>query len=141
MVGDAALASDTVRDILDRSDGNPMFAVELVKAVRGGVVGVPDSLDAAIEARLDQLDREDRLILCTAAVLGSEVPIAMLAELVDATVVRMLLVPAVLQLLGDRAWSLPRWLDRLLPQLHVEGHPEVELPQQRGEPVVELQPV
>jgi RND superfamily putative drug exporter len=47
------------------------------------------------------------------------------AILVDATVVRMLLVPAVLQLLGHRAWALPAWLDRLLPHLHVEGRPEV----------------
>ena len=43
------------------------------------------------------------------------------AILVDATVVRMLLVPAVMQLLGRRAWWLPSWLDRRLPQLHVEG--------------------
>ncbi|WP_329565491.1 MMPL family transporter [Kitasatospora sp. NBC_01266] len=41
--------------------------------------------------------------------------------LVDATVVRLLLVPAVLTLLGDRAWWLPRWLDRVLPNLNVEG--------------------
>jgi RND superfamily putative drug exporter len=62
------------------------------------------------------------------------------AILVDATVVRMLLVPAVLQLLGDRAWSLPRWLDRRLPQLHVEGRPDVDVPAQRDEQVGELQP-
>ena len=41
--------------------------------------------------------------------------------LVDAFVVRMTLVPAVLALLGARAWALPRWLDRLLPDLDVEG--------------------
>jgi RND superfamily putative drug exporter len=41
--------------------------------------------------------------------------------LVDAFVVRMTLVPAVMVLLGDRAWSLPRWLDRLLPNLDIEG--------------------
>ena len=46
------------------------------------------------------------------------------AILVDATVVRMLLVPAVMQLLGRRAWAVPRWLDRALPALHVEGRPE-----------------
>ena len=38
------------------------------------------------------------------------------AILVDATVVRMVLVPGVMQLLGDRNWWLPRWLDRLIPQ-------------------------
>ncbi|OMQ16115.1 hypothetical protein A7K94_0204715 [Modestobacter sp. VKM Ac-2676] len=39
----------------------------------------------------------------------------------DAFVVRLTLVPAVLQLLGERAWWLPRWLDRLLPRVDVEG--------------------
>lgn len=40
---------------------------------------------------------------------------------VDAFIVRMTLVPAVLQLLGDRAWRMPRWLDRILPAFDVEG--------------------
>ncbi len=40
---------------------------------------------------------------------------------VDAFLVRMTLVPAVMTLLGHRAWWLPRWLDRLLPSLDVEG--------------------
>jgi RND superfamily putative drug exporter len=40
---------------------------------------------------------------------------------VDAFVIRMTLVPAVLALLGDRAWWLPGWLDRRLPSLDVEG--------------------
>ncbi len=47
------------------------------------------------------------------------------AILIDATVVRMILVPAVMHLLGRANWWLPRWLDRMIPQLHVEGRPEV----------------
>ena len=43
------------------------------------------------------------------------------AVLLDATIVRMLLVPATMELLGDRNWWLPRWLDRLLPNIDVEG--------------------
>ena len=43
------------------------------------------------------------------------------AVLLDATVVRMLLVPATMELLGDRNWWLPRWLDRILPNIDVEG--------------------
>jgi putative drug exporter of the RND superfamily len=43
------------------------------------------------------------------------------AVLLDATIVRMLLVPATMELLGDRNWWLPRWLDRLLPRIEVEG--------------------
>ena len=51
--------------------------------------------------------------------------------LVDAFVVRMLLMPALMHLAGDRAWWLPRWLDRLIPNVDVEGaalerqHPHV----------------
>ena len=44
------------------------------------------------------------------------------AVFIDATVVRMVLVPATMELLGDRNWWLPGWLDRLLPNLRVEGH-------------------
>jgi RND superfamily putative drug exporter len=44
-----------------------------------------------------------------------------LAVLLDATLVRMLLVPATMELLGSRNWWFPKWLDRLVPTLHVEG--------------------
>ncbi|MEW1639138.1 MMPL family transporter [Streptomyces sp. NPDC093801] len=43
------------------------------------------------------------------------------AVLLDAFVVRMALVPALFALLGKSAWWLPRWLDRLLPNMDVEG--------------------
>jgi RND superfamily putative drug exporter len=43
------------------------------------------------------------------------------AVFVDATVVRMVLVPATMELLGNRNWWMPSWLDRILPKLHVEG--------------------
>ncbi|HSJ21481.1 MAG TPA: MMPL family transporter [Nocardioidaceae bacterium] len=60
---------------------------------------------------------------------------------VDAFVVRMTLVPAVLALLGDRAWRLPPWLDQRLPVLDVEGtglqqHLEHEAWTQRHGPAV-----
>jgi RND superfamily putative drug exporter len=42
------------------------------------------------------------------------------AILVDATVVRMVLVPSTMQLLGERNWWLPRWLDRRLPRLTID---------------------
>ena len=44
------------------------------------------------------------------------------AILLDATVVRLLLVPATMELLGDRNWWLPRWLDRVLPRIDIAGH-------------------
>ena len=40
---------------------------------------------------------------------------------IDATLVRMLIVPSTMELLGTRNWWLPRWLDRILPNLRVEG--------------------
>ncbi len=49
------------------------------------------------------------------------------AVLVDATIVRMLLVPATMELLGDANWWLPKWLDRILPRISVEGH-ALEMP-------------
>ncbi len=48
--------------------------------------------------------------------------------LVDAFVVRLTLVPAVMSFLGDRAWRLPRWLDRLLPRVDIEGQSLRALP-------------
>jgi RND superfamily putative drug exporter len=47
-----------------------------------------------------------------------------IAVLLDATIVRLLLVPATMELLGDRNWWLPGWLDRILPHVNVEGSPE-----------------
>lgn len=43
------------------------------------------------------------------------------AVLLDAFVVRMTLIPALMYLMGDAAWSMPRWLDKLLPNVDVEG--------------------
>ena len=54
------------------------------------------------------------------------------AILIDATVIRMLLVPAVMHLLGDRNWWLPAWLDRALPDDHIEGHPQHYQPTTSG---------
>ncbi|MBA0049358.1 MMPL family transporter [Streptomyces sp. AJS327] len=61
------------------------------------------------------------------------------AILFDALIVRMALVPAVLALLGDRAWWLPRWLDRILPNVDVEGeklHQQLDSPAPAGNAAV-----
>jgi putative drug exporter of the RND superfamily len=64
-------------------------------------------------------------------VLGDERSLKMfgfglaMAVLIDATVVRLVLVPATMELLGDRNWWLPRWLDRILPVVRVEAEEEV----------------
>jgi putative drug exporter of the RND superfamily len=51
------------------------------------------------------------------------------AVLIDATLVRMVLVPATMELLGDKNWWIPKWLDRILPNIDVEGH-ALEVPPQ-----------
>jgi RND superfamily putative drug exporter len=50
------------------------------------------------------------------------------AILVDALIVRMIFVPAFMHLLGDKAWYMPRWLDRVLPHVTIEPpeHDEAE---------------
>ena len=40
---------------------------------------------------------------------------------VDAVLVRMTLTPAIMHLLGERAWWMPKWLDRVVPNVDVEG--------------------
>jgi putative drug exporter of the RND superfamily len=50
------------------------------------------------------------------------------AVLVDATVVRLVLVPSVMQLMGRSAWWTPRWLDRILPAPVSEDTVAIEPP-------------
>jgi RND superfamily putative drug exporter len=60
-------------------------------------------------------------------VLGDDASIKMMglglatAIFIDATVVRMVLVPATMKLMGDANWWIPRWLDRILPNIDIEG--------------------
>jgi RND superfamily putative drug exporter len=62
-----------------------------------------------------------------AFVLGDEIFLKVLgmglasAIFVDATIVRMMIVPSTMELLGRANWWLPGWLDRMLPEVHVEG--------------------
>jgi RND superfamily putative drug exporter len=51
--------------------------------------------------------------------------------LIDATIVRLLLVPSIMTLLGKTSWWIPAWLDRIAPHIDAEGN--VQVP--------ELQPV
>ncbi|MCB0997106.1 MAG: MMPL family transporter, partial [Acidimicrobiales bacterium] len=55
------------------------------------------------------------------------------AVALDATIVRMIVVPATMTLLGARNWWIPGWLDRILPRLDIEG--ETALPSAHPDPV------
>jgi RND superfamily putative drug exporter len=59
------------------------------------------------------------------------------AILIDATVVRLLLVPAAMHLLGRFNWWMPAALGRMLPELHVEGRPADHLPRVDPQPAPE----
>jgi RND superfamily putative drug exporter len=63
------------------------------------------------------------------------------AIFLDATIVRLVLVPGTMELLGDRNWWLPGWLDRILPDLDVEGHAPPEDHQDDPGDSRELEPV
>src|SRR5580704_871551 len=67
------------------------------------------------------------IVVFTSFVLNPDPTVKMLAigmafaVLIDASLVRMILVPAIMSLLGARAWWLPRWLAPLVPDLRLEG--------------------
>jgi RND superfamily putative drug exporter len=63
------------------------------------------------------------------------------AVLIDATLIRMVLVPATMELLGDRNWWLPKWLDRLLPRINIETHEQAEAVRTTDAPVEDRIPV
>jgi RND superfamily putative drug exporter len=84
-------------------------------------------------------------IMCTfflSFVLGDNVIIKLFgigfaaAIFIDATLIRLVIVPSTMELLGDANWWLPGWLDRILPHLDVEGpHAAVLPPEDLREPV------
>jgi hypothetical protein len=79
-----------------------------------------------VGARCDLIDRRVVVALLEGE-LGGQVVIKMFglglagAVLLDAAVVRMVLVPALVLAIGKLNWALPSWLDRVLPHLNVEG--------------------
>ena len=68
-------------------------------------------------------------------VLGDDPVIKMMglglatAIFVDATIVRIVLVPATMKLMGDTNWWLPAWLDRILPTIDIEGESGLPAPE------------
>jgi RND superfamily putative drug exporter len=67
------------------------------------------------------------IVVFTSFVLDPDPTVKMLAVgmaaavLIDASVIRMILVPAVMSLLDKHAWWIPKWLDRITPNLDIEG--------------------
>jgi len=107
------------------------YEVFLLSRVREAFDGGRDTAGAVTEG----VSRTARVITAAAAImvavfgafaLSDQVFLVLIgvgmasAIAVDATIVRMVLVPAVMQILGDRSWWLPRWMDRLLPRAELE---------------------
>ena len=98
------------------SESNFLLYAPLLPAVAGGALS-PRHVTIPLRKHLNGAK------LAIGRVSGCDLDRRTLAfgVLVDAFVVRMTLVPAVLALLGKRAWWLPAWLDRKLPNLDIEG--------------------
>jgi len=126
------------------------YQLFLVSGMREAYVHGTPAREAVIEGR-----RAGRAVVTAAAIIMISVfggfmfshmamirPIGFglaFGVLVDAFLVRMLIVPALMHLAGDKAWWLPRWLDRLLPNVDVEGaalerrhHVHEQEPQEAG---------
>jgi len=72
------------------------------------------------------------IVVFTSFVINPDPTVKMLAlgmafaVLIDASLVRMCLVPSIMSLLGAHAWWMPRWMEPVVPQLHLEGSPAQE---------------
>jgi RND superfamily putative drug exporter len=86
-------------------------AVHRGLALTGRVITAAAAIMVAVFASF--MLGEDRIIKLFGLGLAS-------AVFIDAVIIRSVLVPAIMQLLGKRAWWIPDWLDRILPRLHVE---------------------
>ena len=70
------------------------------------------------------------IVVFTSFVINPDPTVKMLslgmavAVLIDASLVRMCLVPSIMTLLGSRAWWMPRWMEPVVPQLRLEGSPD-----------------
>jgi RND superfamily putative drug exporter len=123
------------------------YEVFLLSSVRERYLATGDNGEAVVEG----LASTARVITAAAAIMvcvfgsfvvGDERSIKLIglglasAVLIDATLVRMVLVPATMELLGRRNWWMPRWLDRVVPRLDVEHHIDLtELEEPEREPV------
>ena len=100
-----------IREEYDRT-GDPVESVADGLASTARVITAAAAIMAVVFGSF--LLEDDRVIQVFGTGLAS-------AIVLDATLVRMLLVPATMELLGSRNWWIPDWLDRLLPRIELEG--------------------
>ncbi len=126
------------------------YEVFIMSRIREEYVGGRSSRDAVDHgiAAIGRVVVACALIMCAvffSFLLGDERTIKEfglglgVAIAIDAFVVRLVIVPAVMQILGDRAWYMPRWLDRVLPRITIEPPEErvAPVPSPIGDPAPE----
>jgi RND superfamily putative drug exporter len=108
------------------------YEVFLLSRIREEYLRTGDNRDAVADglSATARVITAAAAIMCTfflAFVLGDNIIIKLFgigfasAIFIDATLIRLVIVPSTMELLGDANWWLPRWLDRILPHLDVEG--------------------
>ena len=100
-----------IREEYDRT-GDPVESVADGLASTARVITAAAAIMAVVFGSF--LLEDDRVIQLMGTGLAT-------AIVLDATLVRMLLVPATMELLGSRNWWIPDWLDRLFPRIELEG--------------------
>ncbi|RLE16516.1 MAG: MMPL family transporter, partial [Actinobacteria bacterium] len=113
------------------------YEVFILSRIREEYVGGRSNIDSVIEG----LGATAKVITAAALIMisvflgfvASDDPVVKMmgvglatAVAVDATIVRMVLLPATMSLVGDANWWLPGWLERILPHLDIEGEPEID---------------
>ncbi len=125
------LSTDYEVFLMSRIREEHVHGSSTVTAVRDGISGVGRVILAAAlimsSVFFSFLLNPDRVSKEFGLLLG-------VAILTDALVVRLTLVPALLTVLGERSWAIPRWLDRILPNITIESP---TLSQSTAEPVPE----
>jgi RND superfamily putative drug exporter len=122
------LSMDYMVFLMSRIREEHVHGLETRQAVEHGIAAIGrvvvaaavimGTVFAAFILTADRISKEFGLLLAVAI-------------LVDALVVRMTLVPAFLTMLGEKAWYMPRWLDRLLPNITIESPHDVDAPRGR----------
>ena len=108
----------SVKERVDRGESNSQAVVEGLASTARVITAAAAIMVCVFGTFVLGDDRAIKLIGLGLAV----------AVLLDATIVRMLLVPATMELLGDRNWWLPRSLGRVLPHVHVDSQPPPAAP-------------
>jgi transcriptional regulator with AAA-type ATPase domain/tetratricopeptide (TPR) repeat protein len=88
VLGPLSVPAPVLDTVLDKAEGNPFFLEELARVVRDkgdgdGPLRVPDTIEEVLRARIGWLDEEARVVLQSAAVIGKDVPVALLRQLTD----------------------------------------------------------